>query len=65
MGRGLVDWGGARIDGERPGGLGRCENWGEAWWIGEMRELMGRGLVDWGDARIDGERPGGLGRCEN
>ena len=26
MGRGLVDWGGARIDGERPGGLGRCEN---------------------------------------
>ena len=29
MGRGLVDWGDARIDGERPGGfggLGRCEN---------------------------------------
>ena len=39
MGRGLVDWGGARIDGGglvdwrdaridggRPGGLGRCEN---------------------------------------
>ena len=26
MGGGLVDWGGARIDGERPGGLGRCEN---------------------------------------
>ena len=26
IGRGLVDWGGARIDGERPGGLGRCEN---------------------------------------
>ena len=23
IGRGLVDWGGARIDGERPGGLGR------------------------------------------
>ena len=53
MGRGLVDWGDARIDE------------GEAWWIGEMRELIGRGLVDWGDARIDGERPGGLGRCEN
>ena len=52
MGRGLVDWGDARIDGGRPGGLGRCE-------------LMGGGLVDWGDARIDGERPGGLGRCEN
>ena len=26
MGGGLVDWGGARIDGGRPGGLGRCEN---------------------------------------
>ena len=52
MGRGLVDWGDARIDGGRPGGLGICEN-------------MGGGLVDWGDARIDGERPGGLGRCEN
>ena len=29
MGRGLVDlvdWGDARIDGERPGGLGICEN---------------------------------------
>ena len=25
-GGGLVDWGDARIDGERPGGLGRCEN---------------------------------------
>ena len=53
MGRGLVDWRGARIDG------------GEAWWVGDVRELIGRGLVDWGDARIDGERPGGLGRCEN
>ena len=52
MGRGLVDWGDARID-------------GEAWWIGEMRELMGGGLVDWRGARIDRERPGGLGRCEN
>ena len=26
MGGGLVDWGDARIDGGRPGGLGRCEN---------------------------------------
>ena len=26
IGGGLVDWGDARIDGGRPGGLGRCEN---------------------------------------
>ena len=74
---GILGRGGARTDGDGPGGRLRES------WVGEVRELMEMGLeedgktegiLSRGGARTDGDGPGGRwedggnpgsGRCEN